>query len=120
MSVDDVEPVAGGRIWTGRDARRLGLVDKLGGLDAAIESAAARAGLEDEYTVRYLEQAIDFGDALAIRFLTGVSGLTQRLGFDVNGSPISKLLRRLAPESVRLLELRDPRGIYYDCFCGIR
>jgi hypothetical protein len=30
------------------------------------------------------------------------------------------LLKRLAPESVRLLELRDPRGIYYDCFCGIR
>jgi protease-4 len=120
MSVEDVEPVAGGRIWTGRDARRLGLVDKLGGLDAAIESAAARAGLEDEYTVRYLEQPIDFGDALAIRFLTGVSGLTQRFGFDVNGSPISALLRRLAPESVRLLELRDPRGIYYDCFCGIR
>jgi protease-4 len=120
MSVEDVEPVAGGRIWTGRDARRLGLVDKLGGLDAAIESAAARAGLEDEYTVRYLEQPIDFGDALAIRFLTGVSGLTQRFGFNVNGSPISALLRRLAPESVRLLELRDPRGIYYDCFCGIR
>ncbi len=120
MSVEEVEPIAGGRIWTGRDAQRLGLVDKLGGLDEAIESAAERAGLEDDFAVRYLERAIDFGDALAIRFLTGVSALARRAGFEIGGSPFEGLLRRLAPESARLLELRDPRGIYYDCFCGVR
>ena len=120
MSIEDVEPMAGGRIWTGRDAQRLGLVDKLGGLEAAIESAAERAGWEDDYEVRYRERAINFVAALAIRFLAGVSGVARRFGFEVTGSPLSRLLGRLAPESMRLLELRDPRGIYYDCFCGIR
>ncbi|HZF13455.1 MAG TPA: signal peptide peptidase SppA [Thermoanaerobaculia bacterium] len=33
-----VEAVAGGRVWTGADAQRLGLVDELGGLDRAIET----------------------------------------------------------------------------------
>jgi protease IV len=40
-----VEAVAGGRVWTGADAKRLGLVDELGGLDRAIELALEAAHL---------------------------------------------------------------------------
>ena len=39
----DIEPIAQGRVWTGADAKRLGLVDELGGLDAAIADARALA-----------------------------------------------------------------------------
>jgi protease-4 len=43
MSRDEVHAVARGRIWTGADAAERGLVDVLGGLDRAIDTAAERA-----------------------------------------------------------------------------
>jgi protease-4 len=49
----DVDQLAGGRVFTGQQALELGLVDKLGGLDAAIEFVAKEAKLED-YEVRVL------------------------------------------------------------------
>lgn len=46
--------VAGGRVWVGQMAQEKGLVDELGGLEAAIQSAAKLAAIEDnEYTVSY-------------------------------------------------------------------
>ncbi|MBC8077262.1 MAG: signal peptide peptidase SppA [Chloroflexales bacterium] len=41
-----LEPIAGGRVWTGADALALGLVDMLGGLPQAIVKAYALAGIE--------------------------------------------------------------------------
>lgn len=52
MSPIKVEEVARGRVWTGTDALRIGLVDELGGLDAAIADAAERAGLGEDYDVK--------------------------------------------------------------------
>lgn len=40
-----VEELAGGRVWTGRQAKEFGLIDEIGGLTAAIAYAAERAGL---------------------------------------------------------------------------
>ena len=39
LAVAQVEPIAQGRVWTGAEAKRLGLVDELGGLDAAVAAA---------------------------------------------------------------------------------
>jgi protease-4 len=48
LPVDDLEPVARGRVWTGADARTHGLVDTLGGLQTAVSAASGRAGLDRE------------------------------------------------------------------------
>lgn len=50
LTTDYVDSIARGRVWTGRDALRLGLVDALGGLDDAICIAADSAGI-DKYNV---------------------------------------------------------------------
>lgn len=60
MTVEEVDEIAQGRVWTGSDALRLGLVDELGGLDDAIEIAADLAGLEDYRTVDLPEQKEPF------------------------------------------------------------
>lgn len=53
MPLDELEPLARGRVWTGADARAHGLVDELGGLEHAIGAACERAGLRrDEVRVR--------------------------------------------------------------------
>lgn len=45
MSFDDVHAIAKGRVWTGTDAKRVGLVDTLGDLRSAIEIAKRRVGI---------------------------------------------------------------------------
>ena len=47
MSKEEVHEIAQGRVWTGEDALRIGLVDQLGGLNEAIQLAAEKAGLSD-------------------------------------------------------------------------
>jgi protease-4 len=52
-SVAEIERIARGRVWTGSDARGIGLVDELGGLHDAVRIARARAGLPVDAPVRY-------------------------------------------------------------------
>lgn len=44
MSIEQVEPLAGGRVWSGSEAQRLGLVDTLGDLALAVEHLRERVG----------------------------------------------------------------------------
>lgn len=55
MTVDQVDSIGQGRVWTGTDALELGLVDVLGGMDKAIEIAAEKAGLENYRLIDYPE-----------------------------------------------------------------
>jgi protease-4 len=57
MTPDQVHDVARGRVWTGADAVANGLVDQLGGLDAAMALARRRAGLPDTAPVRVYPRA---------------------------------------------------------------
>ena len=59
MSVDDIGRIAEGRVWTGRKAKELGLVDEIGDLDKAVEIAAKLAGVEG-YSVESYPGAADF------------------------------------------------------------
>ena len=53
MPLDDFEPLARGRVWTGADAHSRGLVDRLGGVATALEMAADRVGVRlDSLQVR--------------------------------------------------------------------
>jgi protease IV len=55
MSIEKLKSLAGGRVWTGTQAKANGLVDILGGIDAAIAVAAKKAKLkEGDYRVKYL------------------------------------------------------------------
>jgi protease-4 len=48
IPVEKIEALAQGRVWTGRQAKERGLIDKLGGLETAIREARERAGLDAE------------------------------------------------------------------------
>jgi ClpP class serine protease len=47
MTRENLHPIAAGRVWTGRQAFDLKLIDELGGLDAAVRKARSLAGLND-------------------------------------------------------------------------
>jgi protease-4 len=55
MKVDQIEPVAEGRVWTGLDGKKNGLVDVLGGLSTAVDIAKERAGIPKDQEVTIVE-----------------------------------------------------------------
>ncbi|UUC46776.1 signal peptide peptidase SppA [Flavobacterium cerinum] len=69
MTFAQVDSIAQGRVWAGKDAVKIGLVDKLGGLDAAIKHAASVAKIKEYKTETYPEYNKTFEDML--RGLTG-------------------------------------------------
>ncbi|MFT5778022.1 MAG: protease-4 [Crocinitomicaceae bacterium] len=53
MTLDQVQQIARGRVWTGRDAKEIGLVDEIGGLTEAIAYAAKKAKINDAKVLYY-------------------------------------------------------------------
>lgn len=53
LSHDQLDSIAQGRVWTGADALKIGLVDVMGGIEKAIQIAAAKAGIENYRVVEY-------------------------------------------------------------------
>ena len=65
--VEEIKAIAEGRVWTGEDALRLGLVDKIGGLDEAIALAVKKADLK-AYNVKAFPAKEDFATKLMKSF----------------------------------------------------
>jgi len=51
LSVERVDAIGQGRVWSGIDAKNIGLVDELGGLKTAVAVAADRAGITNDFTI---------------------------------------------------------------------
>jgi protease-4 len=65
MTFAQVDAIAQGRVWTGSEALKIGLVDKIGGLDDAIVKAASLAKIKSYNTQNYPEYEKDFNDLFA-------------------------------------------------------
>jgi protease-4 len=70
LDVDYVDSIARGRVWTGIDGLSLGLVDRMGGLEDAIDFAAEKASLGDDYRLSEYPKRKEFIEQL-IEELTG-------------------------------------------------
>ena len=117
MDVPSVRRIAGGRVWLGESAQRLGLVDKLGSLDDALNSAAGRAGLGEAFRTRRLEPGLDFGDQVILRLFSRLieAGVSLPSGW---GGLVPGPLGEAAADLGRLLaRFSDPRGVYAHCLC---
>jgi len=65
MTFDQVDAIAQGRVWSGTEALKLGLVDKIGGLNDAIAEAARIAKVKNYSTQNYPEYEKTFNDLLS-------------------------------------------------------
>jgi protease-4 len=121
-SVDEIDAVARGRVWVGRDALERGLVDELGDLDAAIESAAELAGLEKgEYDVDYFEPELGLAAQLLLELGSAMAPAGAAFGLKPAISPAFLDMLEAATEPLEFLaRLNDPRDIYAYCFCDVR
>ncbi|MBR6417905.1 MAG: signal peptide peptidase SppA [Bacteroidales bacterium] len=97
LTYDFVDSIARGRVWTGRDALKLGLVDALGGLDDAITIAADSAGISKYRIVDYPEED-DFLTQLLKRSESSSGTLTSSAS-DLQASYYKDLLNAYSPKS---------------------
>ncbi|HRE04588.1 MAG TPA: signal peptide peptidase SppA [Opitutaceae bacterium] len=102
LTPEAVEQVAQGRVWSGADAVKLGLVDELGGLDDAIRHAAERAGLGDAYTVREYPRVKPFAEALT----EVLQGMQSSPGL------LTQLADRIKSQAAVLEQFNDSRHVY--------
>jgi protease-4 len=120
MSAAEVDAIAQGRVWSGKKAMELGLVDALGNIDNAIEAAAELAGLQD-YNTMLIEKEKS-SRALFLQSLFGQAltylGETETKHHSQNS--ITKIISQLSLELKQLAQLNDPQGIYSFCLaCDI-
>jgi len=116
MSAAEVDTVARGRVWTGKAAHELGLVDQLGGLEAAIAAAAKRAGVEG-YEVVWPE----VGQSFQQRLLRKLTGFAEEFGIELPGhvapSALGRVLAEVQAPAEALLRWNDPQHLYLHCLC---
>lgn len=122
MSKEDVDKIAQGRVWIGKTAKDLGLVDHLGGFDDAVKAAAAAADIADDYEVVFYRDTIDPFDQLLLDMLNSTVGI-DGIG-NGQSSAITKLLQKTEglQESLEFLTtLNDPQNRYVVCLtCEVR
>jgi len=101
-----VHEIAQGRVWSGAEALKLGLVDELGGLDAAIAHAASKAGLSSEAKIQEYPRKKDLEEVL----------LDAMKNFSPTGARsagvLSKMVTQVKSELRMLEQFNDPRGLY--------
>jgi protease-4 len=117
MSLEEVDAIAQGRVWSGEDAHNLGLVDNLGNLDEAIASAATLAGLS-EYSTQMVEQPLSPGQQL-LQDLTNNVLLkifqTRQQVFVTPSNILSDFYSTLNNDLQALLQFNDPNALYLHC-----
>jgi protease-4 len=119
MTVEEVDRVAQGQVWTGARARDLGLVDELGDLDEALEAAAEKAGVSEDYRVAYIERKAGTTSRLLAALLEGAAKRTE--GWALARSIVSDRrlgLDALLDDVTGLDDFGDPAGLNAYCFCG--
>jgi protease IV len=109
MTVEEVEAIAQGRIWTGEQALQNGLVDGLGGMDQAIEAAARLAELEEYNLISYPKIEPELEDFLSVM---GPFGAIDEVLMEQYPEEIRAFLTTLSTEANRPnLELRLPYSV---------
>ena len=109
MTVEEVEAIAQGRVWTGEQALQNGLVDGLGGMDQAIEAAARLAELEEYNLISYPKIEPELEDFLSVM---GPFGAIDEVLMEQYPDEIRAFLTTLSTEANRPnLELRLPYSV---------
>lgn len=102
-----VAQIAQGRVWAGKEAKQLGLVDQIGGIEDAIKYAAAQANLGTNWEIEEYPKV----RSLEKRLLEKLTP-EQTLHNTKSPDPLTAEFLKLKSDLAILQSLNDPRGIY--------
>ena len=117
-SVEDVDKIAQGRVWSGLDAQRIGLVDHLGGLKDATDAAAKLSELSADYDVDYIEPELNLREELLMQLRSEALQMGVLAGLIAPPSALERVLDPVLEQARTLAKLNDPRGLYAYCWCS--
>ena len=119
MQPEAVEKIAQGRVWAGITAKDLGLVDKIGNLQDAVDAIASTADLTD-YEITYITQPLTTRELLIQRLNRLLAGIF----FALNPAdhPATRLYDAVIDTEIdHVLRANDPVGSYAYCLsCNIQ
>ena len=113
LSLPDVEKAAQGRVWSGKKALTLGLVDKLGNLKDAVQSAAKLADLDD-FEVTVLRRPLSARERIIKKLNRLILHLSHYTDFKIK-PPAVWFYQSVGAEWDQMLQLNDPQGVYAYC-----
>ena len=102
QSYTDIKKIAGGRVWIATDAKEIGLVDEIGGIDSAISHAAKLAELED-YQVEYFGQELSPEEVI-------LKELLQNLDVSFGEPRVLSALEGVAKLYETLIDIKEPKA----------
>ncbi|GLX86449.1 protease [Thalassotalea loyana] len=117
MSVEQVDKIAQGRVWSGIQAKDNGLVDELGGIDDAIAIAAELAELEN-FDVKLIEKELDpFTQMIQNVMGQSYAFMIEHDIISVNQQPTytSAIIKELKAQLNYFSNFDDPSGVYSFC-----
>ncbi len=108
IPLQKVAEIAQGRVWSGQQAKQLGLVDEIGGLEQAINYAEKQAKLGKNWQLEEYPQRKSFAE----RFLHGSKKDDETQIKNTKVDPLTTEFNKLQSELQVVHSLNDPRGIY--------
>jgi len=118
LSLQEVDKIAQGRVWTGEDALKNGLVDELGNLQTAIADAADLAELS-EFDVISIKAKTSSKQAFINELFT--QSITLLPKGMLSSSPLQSLLTEVDKQANLAIRLNDPQNRFVYCtYCQIK
>ncbi|MEK2095962.1 signal peptide peptidase SppA [Vibrio parahaemolyticus] len=114
MTVEEVDKVAQGRVWTGQDALSFGLVDQMGDFDDAVELAAKLANVTN-YGIYWVEEPLSPTELFLQEFMNQVK---VSLGVDATSllpKSLQPVAQQFEQDASLLQSFNDPKGQYAFC-----
>ncbi|ELK8587908.1 TPA: signal peptide peptidase SppA [Vibrio vulnificus] len=114
LSLDAVDKVAQGRVWTGYDALQHGLIDQIGDFDDAVAEAAKMAQLEN-YNLYWVEEPLSPTEQFIQEFMKQVK---ISMGVDIQSilpSSLQPVAQQMEQHASLLQNFNDPKGYYAFC-----
>lgn len=105
LDIEMVDRIARGRVWTAKQAKDLGLIDNLGGLQQAIADAATLANLNNDYQLAWVEESLSLTEQLFVDMMAKASQHIDISG-DSNMQKLQNLLQPLTTEFAMILDAK--------------
>ena len=117
LTVDQVEEIAQGRVWSGEEALKIKLVDEIGGLDKALAFAKGKAGLPNNAKITEYPAPKELPEALAELFGGEKKPLASLqsghlLKIPVHAGPLAQQIGQMQEDLESLSRFNDPSGVY--------
>ena len=121
LEVDMVDRIARGRVWTAKQAKELGLIDEIGGLNDAIADAATRANLGTTFDITWIEPELT---GMQKFFMSSMAHISTKLDISLFNKKQQLLTRLLSPieEALELVTNAKQGQVtqYAYCFCEVK